>query len=58
MSDAYHQPEYDNFDDPPTNRENEERASRRLLFVMLGSGLTVGSLYLLGVLCGVLARGV
>jgi hypothetical protein len=57
MSDAYHQSEYENFDDPPPNRENEERASRRLLLVMLGSGATVGGLYLLAVLCGIIGRG-
>lgn len=48
----------DNFDDPPPSRENEERASRRILLAMLGAALTVGGLYAFGVLCGIVARAV
>lgn len=48
----------DYFDDPPPSREHEERASRRILIAMLGAALTVGGLYAVGVLCGVVARAV
>lgn len=45
------------FDDPQPNREQEERASRRIVFAVLVVGAAIASLYGLGALLATFTGG-
>jgi uncharacterized membrane protein YebE (DUF533 family) len=46
-----------NFDDPQPDRANEERASRHIIYAMVGAATAVAGLYALGMLCGIFTSG-
>jgi hypothetical protein len=46
------------FDDPQPNREQEERASRRIVFAVLVVGAVMASLYGLGAVIAAAADGI